>query len=139
MNKSRRRAYVDANVILRWLLGEPEPQALAAQRLFDRAAEGQVTLMIHSTVLAEVIYVLTSPRLGGHARDRVSNVLRDLLGLEGVEMVDLDVTLRALRAFEQTHLDWVDCLLLAYGPDAPVYTFDQDMVRLGGIIPPGAV
>jgi hypothetical protein len=54
-----------------------------------------MTLIIDSSVLAEVIYVLTSPRLGGHARDRVSNVLRDVFGLEGVEMMELDATLRA--------------------------------------------
>lgn len=32
---------------------------------------------------------------------------------------------KALRHVEETHLDGVDCLLLAYLPEIPVYTFDH--------------
>ncbi|HBQ95589.1 MAG TPA: hypothetical protein DD856_11650 [Sulfobacillus sp.] len=55
--------------------------------------------------------------------------------MEGVEVVDLDVVLKALQKFEETNLDWVDCLLLAYSPEIPVYTFDQAMVAAGGVLP----
>ncbi|MHB1611928.1 MAG: hypothetical protein ACYCT0_09595 [Sulfobacillus sp.] len=55
--------------------------------------------------------------------------------MEGVEVVDLDVVLKALRQFEKTNLDWVDCLLLAYSPEIPVYTFDQAMVTAEGVHP----
>lgn len=124
--------HVDANVILRLLLGEPELQARAAEALFTRAARGEFVIRIHPAVLAEVVYVLTSPRLAGLPRARVAGVLRELLALEGVEVPDLEPTLAALRRFEETNLDWVDCLLLGYGPNVPVYTFDTAVIRAGG-------
>jgi predicted nucleic acid-binding protein len=135
MREKARRAHVDANVILRLLLGEPENQALSSKAIFDRASRAELTAVIHPVVCAEVIYVLTSPRLAAYPRRQVADVLRGFFALEGVEVVDLDVVLKALRQFEETNLDWVDCLLLAYSPEIPVYTFDQAMVTAGGVHP----
>lgn len=57
------------------------------------------------------------------------------MALEGVEVSDPEVVLVALHRFETTTLDWVDCLLLSYVPDIPVYTFDEAMIRAGGRSP----
>ena len=135
MREEARRAHVDANVILRLLLGEPEDQAHSSKAIFDRASRAELTAVIHPVVCAEVLYVLTSPRLAAYPRRQVADVLRGFFALEGVEVVDLDVVLKALRQFEETNLDWVDCLLLAYSPGIPVYTFDQAMVAAGGVHP----
>lgn len=127
--------HVDANVILRLLLGEPEAQSRAAEALFASAARGELTVRIHPAVLAEVVYVLTSRRLAGIPRARVAGALRELLALEGVEVPDVEAVLSALHRFENTNLDWVDCLLLSYTPEIPVYTFDEAMIRAGGRSP----
>ena len=135
MTKEARRIHVDANVILRFLLGEPEDQAYSSKAIFDRASRAELTVAIHPVVCAEVIYVLTSPRLAAYPRRQVAEVLRGFFALEGVEVVDLDVVLKALRQFEETNLEWVDCLLLAYSKEVPVYTFDQAMVASGEFTP----
>lgn len=135
MRDKARRAHVDANVILCFLLGEPEDQAYASKMIFDRASRAELTAVIHPAVSAEVIYVLTSPRLAAYPRKQVADVLRGFFALEGVEVVDLDVVLKALRQFEETNLDWVDCLLVAYAPEIPVYTFDKAVVAAGGVHP----
>jgi predicted nucleic acid-binding protein len=135
MREAVRRAHVDANVILRLLLGEPEHQAQEAKALFERAAQGALTVVIHPAVLAEVVYVLTSPRLAALSRSEVADALRGLFALEGVEVPDLDGALGALRRFEETTLDWVDCLLLACAPQIPVYTFDRAVLAAGGLLP----
>ena len=122
-------------MILRLLLGEPEDQAHSSKAIFDRASRAELTAVIHPVVCAEVIYVLTSPRLAAYPRRQVADVLRGFFALEGVEVVDLDVVLKALRQFEKTNLDWADCLLLAYSPEIPVYTFDQATVAAGGVHP----
>jgi predicted nucleic acid-binding protein len=130
------RALVDANVIVRLLLGEPRAQALRASALFERAARGELTLVLHPAVLAEVIYVLTSPRLAAQPRHAVADALRGLVGLEGVEVADLGPLLAALDRFAGGSIDWVDCLLLAEGPDVPTFTFDEAMIAAGGTPPP---
>ncbi len=135
MREEARRAHVDASVILRLLFGEPENQAHSSKAIFDRASRAELTAVIHPVVCAEVIYVLTSPRLAAYPRRQVADVLRGFFALEGVEVVDLDVVLNALGKFEETNLDWVDCLLLAYSLEVPVYTFGQAMVAAGGVHP----
>ena len=128
-------AYVDANIVLRLLLGEPEDQARQAERLFLNASNGRFTLVILSPVLAEVIYVLTSPRLGAHARDEVASTLRELAGLKGVVVDDLPHVLTALLTYETTNLDWVDCLLLSRAVEAQIYTFDRELIKRGAQTP----
>lgn len=123
--------YVDTNVILRYLLGEPAEQAAAARDLFRRAGRGEVVLQLHPAVFAEVVYVMCSPRALGGSRGEVATVLRELLALPGVQVPDVGRVLTALRRFETTRLDWVNALLLAYSPDAAVYTFDEAMQRAG--------
>lgn len=123
--------YVDANVVLRFLEGRPESQAAAAMRLFQRAEAGQVAVEIHPAVMAEVVYVLCSPRSLGLERALVSARLREFLSLPGVYVPDLDITLGALQLFEAGTLDWVDCLLLARCADATVYSFDERMQKAG--------
>lgn len=129
------KAFIDANVILRLVRGEPADQAQAAVGLFNRAAGGEFLLIIHPTVLAEVIYVLTSPRVADLHRPKVAAALRSLFGLDGVEVPDLDRTLEALRRFEATNLDWVDCLILSHSTGTAVYSFDQKMLRAGAVDP----
>ena len=128
-------AYVDANIVLRLLLGEPEEQARQAERLFLNASTGRITLVILSPVLAEIIYVLTSPRLGGHARDEVASTLRELAGLKGVVVDDLPHVLTALLTYETSNLDWVDCLLLSRAVEAQIYTFDKELIKRGAQTP----
>ena len=136
MTDGRQRVHVDANVILRLLLGEPEDQAVAEEALFERAAAGNHTVVLNPAVLAEVIYVLSSPRVASWPRADVVSVLRSVCMLAGVEVADRDVVLDALRMFAATRLDWVDCLLLSYTPTMPVYTFDGTMLKAGGTAVP---
>lgn len=123
--------HVDTDLILRLLLNQPPTQARNAEILFERAAHGDFTIIIHPAVLAEVVYVLASPRVGDLPRADVALMVRTLCTLDGVEVADLNVVLGACQLFEDTKLDWVDCLLLAHASMVPVFTFDQAMVKAG--------
>lgn len=122
---------VDANVILRFFQGEPPEQAAAAERLFAQAGQGAWRIVVHPLVVAEVLYVATSPHGLGLARPQAVRDVRDLLQLPGIDVPERARLLDALRRFETTNLDWVDCVLLSYAADQPVYTFDRAMWRHG--------
>ncbi len=123
--------YLDANIVLRLLLGTPEDQSRQAAELFAQASQGRYKLVVHPAVLAEVIYVLLSPRQAGKERADIASALRQLAALPGVEIGDLKQTLAGLSLFESTDLDWVDCLLLGCGQAGQVVSFDTEMVGLG--------
>lgn len=95
---------IDTNIILRYLLEDNEQQA---EKAVTEIMNGAVTT---AEVIAEVVYVLS--RVYKIPRDEVSWMIHRLL-------MDLKVeNLRSLRyalgLFNQTSLDFVDCLLVAY-------------------------
>lgn len=58
------RGYVDANVILRFLTGDPPQMAERAASLFRAVEQGELRLIVEPIVLAEVVWVITGrPRL----------------------------------------------------------------------------
>lgn len=58
--------WVDANVLVRFLTGEPTEMADRSERLLQRAQRGETTLRIHPVVVAETVWVLQS--FYGHSR-----------------------------------------------------------------------
>jgi len=95
---------LDANAILRYLLKDIQDQAETAA---DSIRAGAMTT---TEVIAEVVYVL----LGVYEMSR-----HDVSWAIHCLMLDIDVdNIKALRyalcVFDQTSLDFVDCLLIAY-------------------------
>jgi len=128
------RAFVDTNVLLRFLAGEPPEMADEATRLFAAVADGAATLIVDDVVIAEAVSVLSSFYKQDAAR--VADVLRAFLVQEGIEAPSRDVLLHALTFFEERRVDFVDALvaarMLASGVSS-VFTFDAHFERLPGI------
>ena len=62
-NRPAADAYIDTDVIIRLLTGDdPKKQARAAA-LFDQVEKGAIRLAVPVLVIAEVVFVLSSPRL----------------------------------------------------------------------------
>ncbi|MBQ9390848.1 MAG: PIN domain-containing protein [Lachnospiraceae bacterium] len=110
---------IDANVILRYLLGDNEEMQSEAEKVID---EGAFTL---PEVLAEVVYVLT--KVYGSGRAEVCNALRDLL--DDVEIENKGCILEAFYLFEETSLDFVDCILIGRNKvkGEKVFSFDKKL------------
>jgi predicted nucleic acid-binding protein len=128
------RAQVDANVILRYLVGEPEHLAERAASLFRRAERDEITLVAESITIAEVVWTLSSfyKRLPGE----IAPVIRGLLLLEGVDAPERPALLAALCHYEIDRVSFGDALLAARmeaGGSDRVYSFDRHFDRLPGI------
>ena len=55
-----KRAFIDANVILRYLTKDPPEMAEAALKTFTNAENGKVFLLVTNLTVAEVVWVLES-------------------------------------------------------------------------------
>jgi Predicted nucleic-acid-binding protein, contains PIN domain len=55
-----KRLWVDANVVVRFLTGEPAALAERAAGLMSQVEKGEVAIYLSSLVVAEVIWVLKS-------------------------------------------------------------------------------
>lgn len=94
---------IDANVILRYLLGDHPQMSEEARKVIE---DGAFTL---PEVIAEVVYVLKGVYKIG--RDEIGRTLIEFLDEVAVE--NQDAIIEALSLFSETSFDFVDCILIA--------------------------
>ncbi len=131
------KAFVDTNVLVRHLTGDPPDQAAAATAFLAAAEE----LYLADLVLAEVVYVLES--YYKVSRKRVAELARAIVGFPATVVVDEMLLLRALEVYEIDRLDFAEAYLVATAESAGVATiasFDRSVDRVGTLarIEPGA-
>ena len=100
-------AFVDTNVLVRHLTGDPPDIARRATAVL---ASGERLLMA-DLVLAECVYVLES--FYEVPRERVAELMRSAVALATIETVDPTSLLRALEVYELDRLDFVEAYLVA--------------------------
>ena len=100
-------AFVDTNILIRHLTGDPPALAARATRFLQDADE----LLLPDLILAEVVYVLES--FYEVPRDRVAAIARTILAFHTITVVDRDLLLRAVELYELDRLDFADAYLVA--------------------------
>lgn len=127
-------AYVDANVIVRYLTDDPPDMAKQALVLFAVAQRGGVRLLVTTVTLAEVVWTLAS--FYQFDRGRIAEKLTALVTATGLEMEDRDEATLALSLYAEKNVNFADALLAArsllVGP-TEIYSFDRHFDRLTGI------
>ncbi len=114
---------VDANVLLRYLLRDHEGLYRRAESFFGEVFAGRKVAYILQAVVAEVIYVFA--KVYKVPREEISETLLELFSRRGIRVQDKEVTMEALRLYEKKNLDFVDCLICAYGKSFEVISFDK--------------
>ena len=123
-------AFVDTNVLVRHLTGDPPAQAARATRYLRRAE----TLLLTDLILAEVAYVLES--YYEVARGQVADALRAILAFRAIRVVDAALLQRAVEVYEVHGLDFADAYLVACAERTGVgaiASFDRSIDRVGTI------
>lgn len=123
-------AFVDTNVLIRHLTGDPPDQALRATRYLEEADR----LLLPDLILAEVAYVLES--YYDVARSQVAETLRAILAFEAIRVVDGMLLQRAVEVYEVHGLDFADAYLVASAERTGVGTvasFDRGIDRVGTV------
>jgi predicted nucleic acid-binding protein len=129
-----KRAFVDANLILRYFTKEPPDMAEASFRTFSAAQDGHIRLIVIPITVAEVVWVLES--FYEYPKDQIAVTLTQFLHSEGLEVINLDVLIQALSLYQEKNIDFADALLavsaLSGGPNL-IYSFDHHFDRIPGI------
>jgi predicted nucleic acid-binding protein len=120
-------AFVDTNVPVRHLTGDPPEEAERARRLLS----GGERLLLPDLVVAELVYVLES--FYELPRARVAELARAVVAFAAIEVADEPALLRALEVYEVHRLDFADAYLVAEaeisGVNA-VASFDKAIERV---------
>ncbi|HVP02233.1 MAG TPA: PIN domain-containing protein [Solirubrobacteraceae bacterium] len=123
-------AFLDTNVVIRHLTGDPPEMAARATALLAEPG----TLLLVDLVLAECVYVLES--FYEVRRDRVAELMRAAIALPSVQTIDADLLLRALEVYEVERLDFAEAYLVAQAEATGVgeiASFDRSIDRVATI------
>jgi predicted nucleic acid-binding protein len=129
-----KRAFIDANVILRYLTKDPPEMAEAAMKTFMDAKNGKVFLLVTNLTVAEVVWVLES--FYKYSKNQIAETLTEFLMCDGLEVESLDVLIEALTVYQEKNLDFADAFLAvcALQKGIPtIYSFDVHLNRVDGI------
>ncbi|MFL5927196.1 MAG: PIN domain-containing protein [Gaiellaceae bacterium] len=120
-------AFLDTNILIRHLTGDPPAQARRATAFLERAEE----LLLPDLIVAEVVYVLES--FYEVERQSVANLVRAVIGFPAIVVVDEPLLLRALEIYEVERLDFAVAYLVASAEASGVETiasFDRSIDRV---------
>jgi predicted nucleic acid-binding protein len=125
-----RVAFVDTNVLVRHLTGDPPEQARRATAFL----RGATSLVLADLVVAELVYVLESnyalPRMD------VAQSARAAIAMPSVTVLDDDLLFRALELYEDPGLDFAEAYLAACAERTgigAVASFDRGLDRVSSI------
>ena len=120
-------AFVDTNILIRHLTGDPPEIAARA----TAAVGGAEQLLLTDVVFAECIYVLES--FYEAERDQVAELMRSAIAFATLETVDSGLLLRALEVYELDRLDFAEAYLVAQAEVTGVgvvMSFDRSIDRI---------
>jgi predicted nucleic-acid-binding protein len=122
--------FVDTNVLIRHLTGDPPEQARLASS-FLAASE---PLWLADLIVAEVVYVLESVYDVG--RTDVARLARSIVSSDRMLVSDLALLLRSIEVYERHRLAFADAYLIASAERTGigvVVSFDKGISRVGTV------
>jgi len=123
-------AFVDTNVLVRHLTGDPAGLAARATAYLGSERE----LFLTDLVAAETVYVLES--FYDAPRDEVAQALRSLVAFDSIVCVDPALLLRAVEVYETDRIDFAEAYLVACAESTgvgKVASFDRSIDRVDTI------
>ncbi|MDT3738005.1 MAG: PIN domain-containing protein [Candidatus Kapabacteria bacterium] len=117
---------VDANIILRYLLGDSNELQQKASKIIDES----LCILILEEVLAEVVYVLD--RVYKLERQEIAQTLLLFIKKDNLLLHNQETISSALLFYSDQKIDFVDSILLAYSLDKSniIHTLDKKLLRL---------
>lgn len=109
-------AFVDTNVLVRHLTGDPPEMAARATAFLAAADE----LYLPDLILAETIHVLES--FYEVPRSEVARAMRSLIAFGAIVTIDPALLLRAIEVYETDRIDFAEAYLVACAESSGVGT-----------------
>jgi predicted nucleic acid-binding protein len=117
-------AFVDTNILLRWLLGDHKELSAKAEKLIQEAKSA--SLLITDIVVAEIVYVL---RGTGRDRQQTAEALLLIGRTASFKYENDELIMDVIRILTEMKLDFADGYLLARArrEKTGLETFDEPL------------
>ena len=121
-----KKVWIDANIILRYLLKDHEEFFRKAQKIMLEAEQGKLKLLVAPITIAEVVWTLES--FYKTPRREIADVLSAFICSDSIEAEEGDVVLFALKSYRESNVDFIDAYLshhMAKLGNNKIFTFDK--------------
>ncbi len=120
-----REAFLDTNVILRYLLNDVPEQADAVEALLERAEKGEVVLRTNVMVIAEIVWTCES--FYGLPKEDIRDKVLMIINTPGLKVENAGLIAEAVILYAEKNADFIDaynaCWAKREGIER-VYTFN---------------
>ncbi len=123
-------AFVDTNILIRHLTGDPPDQAARATAFLAAADE----LLLPDLIVAEVVYVLES--FYEVPVDEVARLVRSVIAFPPIRTLDPALLLRALEVYETHRIDFAEAYLVASAEASGIHdiiSYDRSIDRVSSV------
>lgn len=130
-------SYVDTNVIIRLLTGDDERKRKDSTVLFEKASSGELILSAPETVIADAVFVLSSPNLYNLPKHKIRDLLVPLLRYPNFKVENKQVIIQALDYYVDKNIDFTDAILAVLTQQSEaktIYSYDEDFDKFTNII-----
>ncbi len=128
--ESSKKVVIDTNLLVRYLINDDQKKAEAVDNLLDRAAKGEVRIIVPSVAIAELVWVLESfYQLKAGA---ILELAEAIINTSGLDVTDKSTIISALRLYKSKNIDFIDAWIIEFAKERGVktiYTFDKRHFR----------
>lgn len=120
-------AFVDTNILIRHLTGDPPDLAAHATAFLADADD----LLLPDLIVAEMVYVLES--FYEVPVDEVARLVRSVIAFPAIRTLDPSLLLRSLEVYETHRIDYAEAYLVASAETAgidDIVSFDRSIERV---------
>ena len=124
-------AFIDTNILIRHLTGDPPEMATRATAYLNTAPD----LLLADLVFAETVYVLES--FYATPRSQIAEAMRSLLAFGSIVTVDPELLRRAIEVYEVERIDFAEAYLVACAETTgigQVASFDRSIDRVSTVV-----
>jgi len=129
-------AFLDANVILRYLLRDDEIKAQHCLQLLEKAERREIALRTTDLVVAELVWVLESPVTYNLPREKVKGLLLPVIFLPGLKLPGKKLYRQIFELYVDQGIDFIDAYSAVHmGKQGltRIYSYDSDFDRIAGV------
>lgn len=126
--------FINVNALLRYLLNDVPEQADQIESLLGEAERGEVRLVTHAHIIAELVWVLAS--FYKVSRQQVRQQVEAIIHTPGLEVDERTLVLSALRDYDEKNVAYIDAYTAAWMAArgmSEIATFDKHFKRYSNL------
>jgi uncharacterized protein len=129
--------FIDTNIFLRFLTKDDPEEAAKCRQLLQSAAEGELKLYTTDLVIAELIWVLQSPKTYNLKPDEIYKITMPLLTIKNLYYPCKNVFSDIMELFQTENIDYIDAynsvIMLGRSIDT-IYSYDKHFDLLPAVV-----